>query len=467
MQARQAERQIPTDDDEALVDETNPAEQPDAPMSATLAAGAPVMAQQSIPAELDAVPFVPDATPPTPEVEVASAMTDAAVSETADPAADQPIPAFTAPAAEAPASVPQPEVVAPTPVRVTAPPPARPTPAAPKAPTQPSIAGAGTPSKPPTRPLGGAGAQASASKSPTRPTTTTAKPVGGGKTPTRPTLSGSGATRATTPASTTKVPSRPLAAASAATAAAAATRGAARPTPAQEAEERYVTKRDLRRDARKAELARVQTLRRQRIQAAKRRVLLIRAAIIGGIIIVALLLGLLIHNLTAPVAPAHTLPVGPNGYVYGSNISCGSEMVATHYHANVQIVVDGKVQPIPADVGIPSSDCLYWLHTHDATGVIHIEAPADQAKRAFYLGDLLAIWHKTPSNTIAAGPPELNANYFFGKPINKQHPLTVYVDGKVYTGDPDQIVLKAHENVWLEYGTPQVTPKNYVWSDGL
>jgi len=261
------------------------------------------------------------------------------------------------------------------------------------------------------------------------------------------------------------MPSRPLAAASAATAAAA--RGTAHSAPAEAAEERYVTKRDIRRDARKAELARVQTQRRQRIQSAKRRLLLIRAAIIGGILIVALLLGLLIHNLTTPTAPAHSLPLGPHGYVYGAGITCGSEMGATHYHANVQIVVDGKLQPIPADVGIPSADCLYWLHTHDATGVIHIEAPGDQVNRTFYLGDLLAIWQKTPANSIAAGAPYLSTTNFFGKPIDKQHPLTVYIDGKVVTGDPDQIVLKAHENVWLEYGIQQVKPTNYVWTNGL
>ena len=476
MQARQAERRIPKDEDVAP-QATEEIEEP-AMLAAVPPVESPAVVEETpIAAEMAATPFVPDPSPtvmqaadaPVAEVEVADAMTDAGVSETLDPAAEEPVTIAAAPPEEAPPVV----EVAPLPAKAPAtprptPPVARPTPAA-----IPAAKSSGTPiSKTPTRPTTGAAK--------TTPPTATPKPapiaarsadvVGASKTPTRSTATGAGATKAPSspavakaPIAAAKTPTRPGANVGHSAASNAAPRGVAgRATPPTEAaEERYITKRDTRRAARIADLARVQTARRQRIQRAKRQAMLIRAAIIAGAIILALLIGLLIHNLTTPTAPAHPQPVGPHGYVYGSNISCGSEMVATHYHANLQIVIDGALQPVPAEVGIPNGQCLYWLHTHDTSGVIHIEAPADQANRTFYLGDLFAIWEKTPQNSIAAGAPELDAKYFFGKPIDKQHPLTAYVDGKVYTGDPNQIVLKAHENIWLEYGVKQVTPTSY------
>jgi len=41
------------------------------------------------------------------------------------------------------------------------------------------------------------------------------------------------------------------------------------------------------------------------------------------------------------------------------------------------------------DVGI--YDCLYWLHTHVADGIIHIETPGE---RSFTLGEFFDIWNQ-------------------------------------------------------------------------
>src|ERR1700694_2828258 len=54
-----------------------------------------------------------------------------------------------------------------------------------------------------------------------------------------------------------------------------------------------------------------------------------------------------------------------------------------HYHAAVQIVYQGNVDPVPANIGISGDPaaptCYYWLHVHAAdTNVIHIESPANQ-----------------------------------------------------------------------------------------
>jgi len=67
-------------------------------------------------------------------------------------------------------------------------------------------------------------------------------------------------------------------------------------------------------------------------------------------------------------------PPGPSK----GNVRCDTnEQLAYHIHAHLSILNgdQGEVS-VPANIGIRDA-CLYWLHTHDDTGVIHIEAPSD------------------------------------------------------------------------------------------
>src|SRR3989304_3495456 len=48
----------------------------------------------------------------------------------------------------------------------------------------------------------------------------------------------------------------------------------------------------------------------------------------------------------------------------------------------------GEPVPVPEATGI-RDNCIFWLHTHDSTGLLHIEAPE---QRAFTLGQFFAIW---------------------------------------------------------------------------
>jgi len=56
------------------------------------------------------------------------------------------------------------------------------------------------------------------------------------------------------------------------------------------------------------------------------------------------------------------------------------EQNAFHIHAHLDIFVDGEPFDVPADIGITNS-CTYWLHTHDLTGIIHIESPIAKTSR--------------------------------------------------------------------------------------
>src|SRR5438874_9761587 len=61
-----------------------------------------------------------------------------------------------------------------------------------------------------------------------------------------------------------------------------------------------------------------------------------------------------------------------------SQVPCGpSEVFTRHEHAHLTIVVRGQLRVVPAFVGITQTS-ICWLHTHDTSGIIHIEAGDDR-----------------------------------------------------------------------------------------
>ena len=150
---------------------------------------------------------------------------------------------------------------------------------------------------------------------------------------------------------------------------------------------------------------------------------------------------------------------GSTGARKVANVSCdANEQVAVHYHAHLSIVYQGNELNVPANTGITST-CLYWLHTHDSTGVIHIEAPKAQANHTFTLGDFFNVMDKPLSTTQVAGLKLAN-----------DEKLVIYIDGKAQPDgtDPRKIPLKNHELIVLEITPPTVDPPpSYTFPAGL
>ncbi|HEX2174229.1 MAG TPA: hypothetical protein VHL09_17490 [Dehalococcoidia bacterium] len=138
---------------------------------------------------------------------------------------------------------------------------------------------------------------------------------------------------------------------------------------------------------------------------------------------------------------------GGDGTASAATIECSrNEYFNHHVHANLRIYVNGQNVPVPANVGI-RTDCLYWLHTHDSSGTIHVEAP----RTANYtLGQFFQVWEKTLS------PTEL-----MGYQVDDQHQIKAFVDGQEYTGDPAQIPLKGRSVITLQYGPPFMPPHTH------
>ncbi len=127
-----------------------------------------------------------------------------------------------------------------------------------------------------------------------------------------------------------------------------------------------------------------------------------------------------------------------------------------HIHQHLDIYVDGKKVPVPANVGIgPRSAFISDLHTHDDSGVLHVESPTPSS---FSLGQFFAVWGLPLSASCIGGLCEENARQ-----------LRAWVDGKPVNADPTRIVLDEHQQIVLAYGTPaQVpdpVPSRYAFSE--
>jgi hypothetical protein len=158
--------------------------------------------------------------------------------------------------------------------------------------------------------------------------------------------------------------------------------------------------------------------------------------------------------------PPGDTPKGGNGQPVDGIEGSSREMLAVHIHAHLSLFLDGQQIAIPYGVGIVRpfqvqngfvgiASGLYWLHTHDATGIIHVESPDN---RTYTLGNFFDIWGEPLTTRNVAG---LDGE------------VHTFVDGRPHPGNPRDIVLTAHEQITLEVGDPVVAPPVYVFPDGL
>jgi hypothetical protein len=114
--------------------------------------------------------------------------------------------------------------------------------------------------------------------------------------------------------------------------------------------------------------------------------------------------------------------------------------------------------PVPPLVGIDIVDqFLTVLHTHDPSGVVHIESASSQP---YELGTFFGVWG------VGLGSSCIG-RYCTGPKAR----LRVYLGGKAYTGNPAGIVLREHEEIVLAYGSkaqlPKPLPARYAFAPGL
>lgn len=150
------------------------------------------------------------------------------------------------------------------------------------------------------------------------------------------------------------------------------------------------------------------------------------------------------------------------------------EFFAVHSHAHLDVFVNGEPVEVPAAVGIDTTDpgvkrfeeggdvtyggielcdrpCISPLHTHDATGVLHTEAPENQTNT---LGQFFTEWGVRLDERCVGGYCEPEA------------PIAAYVDGERYDGDLAAIKLENGTQIAIVIGSfPSEVPATYDFSN--
>jgi len=126
---------------------------------------------------------------------------------------------------------------------------------------------------------------------------------------------------------------------------------------------------------------------------------------------------------------------------------------ALHIHAHLDVFVDGAPVTVPADVGITAATHAP-LHTHDASGVIHVESAV---ARTFTLGEFFDVWGVRFTDRCLGG-------YC----ASGEDRLRVFVDGRQVEGGFRDVPLEDRSEIVVAFGTraelPDPIPSSYDFS---
>jgi hypothetical protein len=193
----------------------------------------------------------------------------------------------------------------------------------------------------------------------------------------------------------------------------------------------------------------------------------------GGVLLVAAIVGIAIATTrsggTAPAKPVNetAMPSLQNGPPPWGTATADlanrlqvlglpalpQEGSVLHIHQHIDVFVDGKPVTVPAGIGINEGSFISPIHTHDTSGVIHVESPT---REDFTLGQVVAIWGV-----------RFTATRLGGYISTASHPIRFYVGGKPVTSDPHKIVLRAHQDIAVVVGKPpKHVPSSYSFPEG-
>src|SRR4051794_8185004 len=103
----------------------------------------------------------------------------------------------------------------------------------------------------------------------------------------------------------------------------------------------------------------------------------------------------------SPATPAPSWPAPAPDQVSAAVQAAGLPLLSmeatdVHFHAHLDIIVNGQPVTVPANIGIAANSGISSLHTHDPTGIIHIESPT---QATFTLGQFFTEWKIRLSGT--------------------------------------------------------------------
>ena len=179
--------------------------------------------------------------------------------------------------------------------------------------------------------------------------------------------------------------------------------------------------------------------------------LAVSAFVFVGILIAAgqlAFIGLLIQS-------RQTTPRAAPAGAGSTNIPCQPvESLETHYHVALRIHQAGRVDVLPAHTGIGVT-CLYWIHVHDSSGIVHIEAPAAYQDHVFVLADVFGVAGEQLDAT------HLRSSSYPGGAVS------VYVNGKRWEQAPGAAPLADLETIDVVAPGESFSYRVFPWPKGF
>lgn len=195
-------------------------------------------------------------------------------------------------------------------------------------------------------------------------------------------------------------------------------------------------------------------LRTQRLHERRRRILSWSIGAIVIVIVVAGITSVLVLNAKSAVtsgtssstsapttargaksAPPWNAPNDPTARAKIAGLTMlSTEGTVEHLHSHLSVNVNGHAITVPAFLGVDEdANAISPLHTHDATGILHVESPV---KATFTLGQLFTEWNVA-----------LDATRIGSYTDGGGSTITTFVDGKKFTGNPASLPLVDHEDI--------------------
>jgi hypothetical protein len=143
------------------------------------------------------------------------------------------------------------------------------------------------------------------------------------------------------------------------------------------------------------------------------------------------------------------------GTAGATSIQCSPyESLATHYHVALLIHRNGGIDVLPAQTGI-NAFCIYWIHVHDNSGIVHVEAPAAYQDHTFVLADAFAV-----------AKQRLDAHHL-GSASFANDTVSVYVNGVKWTGAPGDAPLVSLQTIDVVAPGESFVYQPFAWPNGF
>ena len=168
-----------------------------------------------------------------------------------------------------------------------------------------------------------------------------------------------------------------------------------------------------------------------------------------GLASIAIAVGLVLYVLVAPNFAATPVP-------------CLTAENNIHVHPYIRISILGTNVPIPAQIGfLKNGLCIEQIHTHDTSGIIHIELGQSDVNSNYTLSDLFRVWSASFPNVSFNGtshPVEFSNNDILGYKTDATHKVIVLVDNATVVNGSG---VPLEQLDYCNSGIPDKTPPCY------